>query len=102
MGSSAIEHSGENGFLINGELSFASVPQLLKEGERKLLAAGRSVTVDLRGVSRTDSAGLALLVEWTRRMRRGGHEVSFINIPQQMMALARLSGLEQVLPLSSN
>lgn len=100
MGSSSIEHSGENDFLISGELSFASVPLLLDEGERKFLAAADGcITVDLKGVSRTDSAGLALLVEWMRRMRQRGHEITFANVPSQMLALARLSGLERVLLL---
>ena len=99
-----IQSCGEGLFLLSGELSFSSVPGLLQEGERLLPGtreAAGNVTMDLQGVSRTDSAGLALLVEWTRDVRAQGIEITFLNIPAQMVALARLSGLEEVLSLSS-
>jgi len=100
---SRIELTDDGVFLLSGELSFASVPGLLREGRQRLIKRGASdatITVDLQGVSRTDSAGLALLVEWTRDARRQGGEIAFLNIPAQMAALARLSGLEGVLSLS--
>ncbi len=100
-----IELRGDGVFLLSGELSFSSVPRLLREGQRLLPREAASaevsagVTMDLQGVSRTDSAGLALLVEWLRDSRAQGVEINFLNIPAQMLALAHLSGLEGVLSL---
>jgi len=99
-----IERRDEGTFLLSGELSFASVPALLRESQRLLsqqvdAVGANAVTIDLRGVSRTDSAGLALLVEWMRSFRAQGVTISFLNMPVQMLALARLSGLEGVLSL---
>lgn len=99
-----IERRDEGTFLLSGDLSFASVPALLRESQHLLpqqiaAADANAVTIDLQGVSRTDSAGLALLVEWTRNFRAQGITLHFLNIPTQMLALAHLSGLEGVLSL---
>lgn len=51
---------------ITGELSFATVPGVLPQ-IGKLLSAG---TLDLSGVTRADSAGVALLLELRRRHGR--------------------------------
>lgn len=92
--------TGPDGRLsLEGELSFETVVQLLGE-IRRLLDKDTEIRVDLQGVSRADSAGLALLVEWMRIAKELGKSIRFLNIPQQMLAIARVSGLDQVLPLS--
>ena len=99
-----IQQQPDGLFLLNGELSFTTVPALLAESQRLLSASvgtDAGITIDLQGVGRTDSAGLALLVEWTRNARGQGVEITFLNIPPQMLALARLSGLEGVLSLAN-
>jgi phospholipid transport system transporter-binding protein len=50
-------------------------------------------------VERSDSAGLALLVECLRQAHQSGKSLRFFNIPAQMLAIARVSSLDQVLPL---
>jgi phospholipid transport system transporter-binding protein len=98
--SQAALRAGQDGRLsLEGELSFETVVKLLGE-IRRLLNQGVEIQVDLQGVSRADSAGLALLVEWMRIANELGKSIQFLNIPQQMLAIARVSGLDQVLPLS--
>jgi phospholipid transport system transporter-binding protein len=53
--------------------------------------------LDLGGVGRADSAGLALLVEWSRQARRGRTALRFVNVPAQIRSLARVSHLEWLL-----
>lgn len=55
--------------------------------------------IDLSALERVDSAGLALLTEWTRLTRALGHSLEFINVPQQLLTIAGVSGLDQMLPL---
>jgi len=64
---------------------------------RALEAASRSAR--RWRVVRADSAGLALLVEWMRAARRAGRPLRYRAIPPQMLAIARVSSLDQVLPL---
>jgi len=87
---------------VCGELSFASVPGLLEH--REMFAnAGENVLVyiDLGGVPRADSAGLALMVCWVRQARRQNLRIAFRNVPDQLLKIARVSGLDTILPLGS-
>ncbi|WJW74847.1 STAS domain-containing protein [Thiohalobacter sp. IOR34] len=98
MSEARIELQGEGRFAVRGELSFATVPALLRSSLTLFEAAPR-LDIDLSGVERSDSAGLALLVEWMREARRHDKPVRFLNTPRQMLAIARVSSLDQILPL---
>jgi phospholipid transport system transporter-binding protein len=60
------------------------------------MAGSEAVTIDLGGVTRMDSAGLALLLEFLRAVPARQGKAEFINIPEQSLELIRVSGLEAV------
>ncbi len=78
---------------LTGELTFATVPSLLTECTEQLTKQVPQ-RLDLQQVTRTDSAGLALLVE-IRRLTRN-HPLVFHNIPAQMLRIATVSGVEEL------
>lgn len=82
---------------LDGDLTFARVPALVAQADG-LLANPR---VSLAGVVRADSAGLAFLLELTRRARARGVELAFTDAPAQLLELAHFFGLEPVLRLES-
>jgi len=90
---------GENDRLeIHGDLNFDSVPGLWAHCCARF--SGRNdLDIDLSQVERSDSAGLALLVECLRQAHQSGKTLRFFNIPAQMLAIARVSSLDQILPL---
>ena len=75
---------------LEGELSFAQVPRQLRQAQ-ELIAGG---SLDLSRVSRADSAGLALLLELTRRSHGA---LKIRGASEQVRQLARFFGLEQIL-----
>lgn len=87
------------GFRVSGELVFDTVPGLLASGRALLVAGAGDVIIDLGGVTRADSAGLALLVEWARAARRVNRRLALRNMPDKMAAMAGISGLDTVLPI---
>jgi len=96
----ALIESGADGVLsVRGELSFASVTRLLERSRPLLAAAKGQLVIDLAGVDRSDSAGLALLMEWLRMARGLGTNILFRHVPEQMLAIARASDLERLIPL---
>lgn len=99
MSSVRLEPGEDGRFLLSGMLSFGTVPDLWQRS-RALFDGRPQVRIDLGGVERSDSAGLALLVEWMREAARRGAELRFVNMPAQMLAIARVSGLDHILPLS--
>lgn len=86
---------------LEGEVGFASAASLWEQVNPYLTGSG-AVSIDLGTVTRTDSAGVALLVHWTRQQRRLGGTVEFVNIPSQMRAIARVSGVDAILPLAES
>jgi len=85
---------GPRHFVIDGDLTFATIDkQTLKSFV--FLKSASEVTIDLSGVANTDSAGLALMIEWIKYARHNRTQLSFKNIPEQLLNLAKLSGFDQ-------
>lgn len=98
MNAGQLQRRAPGEFSLSGELSFATVPELVQAGEQ-LFEAADEVSVDLAGVGRSDSAGLALLVSWIRLARQRGKQLNFHSIPEQLLGMARVSGVAQLLSL---
>jgi len=92
---------GEGRFGVRGVLDFTTVGALLSKG---IAAFGgrHEVVLDLQGVIRSNSAGLALLLEWLDHGRVQGFELSFVNPPDSLVAIARMSNVDALLSLPQN
>ncbi len=82
---------------VRGELDFDSVAELWETTEA-LFTDTPLLHIDLSGVNRSNSAGVALLVQWLRQAHRCQRELLFVGIPAQMCAIIRVADLETVLP----
>jgi phospholipid transport system transporter-binding protein len=92
----AITAEGEGRVKASGELSFETAAGALRSG-LDLLRRDGSWVVDLSGVTSGDSAGVAVLVEWLAAVRAAGGNVRYEGVPAQMLAIARISDLEDLL-----
>lgn len=81
---------------IAGPITFNSAGPLLARGRELLSRRPPPDTLDLANVSRIDSAGVALLVELWRLSALAGAPLGFTGIPQELMPLLQLYGLEAV------
>jgi phospholipid transport system transporter-binding protein len=99
MAAAQLVENDDGSWLLQGELGFASVPSVLQHAGVNMLGK-EQVTVDLAGVTRSDSAGLALLVEWLRESELAGNTIRFVNVPAQLLSIARVCGLEEILSLN--
>lgn len=101
MADARLERDAQSGeYWLVGELSFQTVPALVEQGAR-LLAETSELRINLGRVSRSDSAGVALLTEWVRLARQRGRRIHLIGLPEQMRAIVRVCGLEHVLPFET-
>jgi phospholipid transport system transporter-binding protein len=82
-----------------GELDHAGVAQALVQSRSWLASGTGKLQVDLAGVTRSESAGIALLLEWLREARRRGRDIEFQNPPAQMLSMLKFFELEQMLPI---
>jgi phospholipid transport system transporter-binding protein len=81
---------------VIGALHFNTVSALLTAGVTAI-NGGQATVIDLAGVTASDSAGLALLIEWLSVAKSAGRTLRFENIPSQLQQLARLSEVEELL-----
>ena len=84
-------------FRLAGVLDFSTVPEI----HRRALEAFPScdqATVDFAGVTHSNSAGLALLVEWQHLSATAGRTLLVRNAPENLLNLARVCELVPMLP----
>lgn len=91
--------AGAGQISLAGELSFSSVPQLLRQSP-VVFSGQQPIVLDLAGVHWADSAGLALLLEWLAQARRLGRPLHFVHVPEQILHMAEVSGLQGLLPVA--
>lgn len=94
-----IKRSKDNYFCVEGVLNFHTVAALRDCGNDIIAQQSQDITFDLKLVTRSDSAGLALLAAWVRYANQQSKSLRFMNIPNQMLDVAKLSNLDRVLPL---
>ena len=100
MSEPLLKLSTDGRLCVSGELSFKTVPGLVASN-KDFLSNGNSIDIDLSDVSRADSAGVALLIEWQRQAQKQNKSIYFTNIPSQMLAIVRLSGVDDLLSLKN-
>jgi phospholipid transport system transporter-binding protein len=91
-----IKDLGEGRFAVTGDMSFETADRILRASERPF-AGHTSVQVDLSGVGKADSAGLALLLEWKSQALQRDAAISYSDIPDSMVAIARTSEISDLL-----
>lgn len=91
-----LEQVSDGHFAVSGVLDATTVTAVLKQSET-LFAGSSALRLDLAGVTESDSSGLALLLEWLRLARQKRQQISFVNMPHQIEALARISEVEDLL-----
>lgn len=102
MTTAKLEALGNERYRVSGVLDAVTTPKLLADSAGKFSnQSGVDIHVDLADVSESDSAGLALVIEWLRLARQRGQRMNFANLPKQLLALARISEVEELIQPSA-
>lgn len=87
-------------FILAGDVSFATITR--KTAKVINFKTMKNVVIDLSQVQTTDSAGLALLIEWIKLSKAHNAQLEFKHIPAQLLTLAQLSDFDQNTYFSSS
>jgi phospholipid transport system transporter-binding protein len=102
VASPTISESAPGRVGVSGELTFATARNARQAGIVVLEASGANAfVIDLSGVTRADSAGLAVLLDWLAWGRRKSRAVSLENLPASLVAIARISEVDGLLTTST-
>jgi phospholipid transport system transporter-binding protein len=86
---------------ITGALTFDTATDCLSRGQEWLKnQTTQDCYFDLREVTQSDSAGVAVLVEWVRFAKQQNRILRFKNLPPQLFTIIQVSGLDTVLPIT--
>ena len=96
MSDFTLEDLGDGRFALSGEMTFDTAERILKESE-DLFEAHTQLEIDLSGVSQSDSAGLALLLEWVTWANHTVREIRFTGMPERVSAIAKTTEVEKLL-----
>lgn len=89
-------------YRVLGCLTSDTVPQYVEIASRVFEKNVPAQSIDLAGISKSDSSGVALLVEWMRQAHQINTKIHFINMPENMRAIVKVTGLLGILPLSDS
>ncbi|MFK7893705.1 MAG: lipid asymmetry maintenance protein MlaB [Granulosicoccus sp.] len=81
---------------LSGALDFDTASGLLSS-VTALIAEHPRLEIDLSGISKTNSAGLALMIEWLAQARKSGHVVTFSHIPDSLRQLAVVCEVDRLI-----
>ena len=84
---------------IAGGVTMATVRALFNEGLKPRENGG--VTVDFAKIEKVDSSAVSLMLVWMREAQRNKARLSFINVPDNLLSLAKLYGVAELLTLST-
>lgn len=87
---------GGGKFSLNGRMTFGTADQILRESEH-LFEEHTRIEVSLAGVTDTDSAGLALLLEWITWANHTVREITFTDVPDKINAIAKVTEVDSLL-----
>jgi phospholipid transport system transporter-binding protein len=83
---------------VTGELTFASAREARQIGVLVLESSrAERIVIDCSAVTRADSAGLAVLLDWLAWGRRKSRPMSLENLPASLVAIARISEVDGLL-----
>lgn len=81
---------------VSGPMTMSGAAALLAEGEAAI--AANASAFDLAAVTEMDSSCLAVVFGWMRAAIAGGKTLRFLNPPQNLLSLAAVYGVADLLP----
>jgi phospholipid transport system transporter-binding protein len=87
---------------VSGALTFETARSAYEAGVRTIRngsagSARSPLQIDCEGVTESDSAGLAVLIEWLADGTKLGRKIAFANLPDGIKAAAQISDATAIL-----
>lgn len=96
--SAVLEPGGAAGrYRLSGALVFATARTTHAAGCRALSGSASDVGVDCSGLTRADSAGVAVLLDWLAEAKRNARHLRYEGLPDSVRAIARISEVDDLL-----
>ena|SRR5260221_8645088 len=92
MSKAAITADEKGQLIVSGELNFATIVGLWSQS-LPLFTNRSHIDIDLSQVTLSNSAGVALLIEWLKYAKQTNKAIMFHRIPAQLQSIAAVAGV---------
>lgn len=82
--------------LVSGEINFVTAASLWNDS-LPLLAQCKKLSFDFSRVTQTNSAALALLIEWMKYAKQERKPISFQHLSSQLLGIAMVGGVDKLI-----
>jgi phospholipid transport system transporter-binding protein len=96
MSEFTFEDLGDGRFALSGEMNFDTAEDILRASDVPF-EEHTQLEIDMSGVTDSDSAGLALMLEWVTWANHSVREIRFTNVPERILAIAKTTEVEPLL-----
>lgn len=85
--------------MLAGALNLASMPRLLQETEdyTNQTTLPDALSIDFSEVTDVDSSSVALMLHWRRKALKLNKPLRYVHLPHNLVALAELYGVDQLI-----
>ena len=84
---------------VSGNVTIKTVSALFSEGLKPEMNS--NMVIDLAQLEQVDSSAVSMMLAWLRDAQRNKVTLHFANVPGNLMSLAKLYGVAELLPLST-
>lgn len=88
-----------NSVQVSGSLTMDTVSKLYSGGLQ--LQGASALAIDMSRVGVVDSSAVSLMLSWLREAQRNKINLCFSHVPDNLLSLAKLYGIAELLPLCS-
>lgn len=85
-------------FRIKGVLMMHTVMSIIKDLSNNLKSQSE-IRIDFSAVENSDSAAVALIISWLSTAKQMNIKIHLVNLPQQILDIAKASDLLEILPI---
>ncbi|MFA6037629.1 MAG: STAS domain-containing protein [Legionellales bacterium] len=90
--------ANDHEWVLQGPLNVQTIRHIWRKGLHSLdKTSAREITLNLKDLTHSDSASVALLIDWLRYAKTKNKTLRLNHVPQKIQDIIRLSNLQNIL-----
>lgn len=93
-----LNEANDHEWVLQGPLNVHTIRRIWLKGHHLLdKTAAKEINLNLQDLTHSDSASVALLIDWLRYAKKHGKTLRLNHVPEKMQEIIRLSNLQNIL-----
>lgn len=93
-----LNKANDHEWVLQGPLNVSTIRRIWLKGHALIdQSPAKQISLNLQDLTDSDSASVALLIDWFRYAKRRGKTLRLNHVPEKMLDIIRLSNLQTIL-----